>query len=79
MSSESILELTLGGFQVFAEPVTFPLGPITLIFGPNSAGKSAIQSEDGQVVAASAGADEQLVVGVTRDGVWKGFVLPVRG
>jgi len=42
MSSESILELTLGGFQVFAEPVTFPLGPITLIFGPNSAGKSAI-------------------------------------
>ena len=42
MSSESILELTLGGFQVFAEPVTCPLGPITLLFGPNSAGKSAI-------------------------------------
>ena len=42
MTNESILELTLGGFQVFAEPVTFPLGPITLIFGPNSAGKSAI-------------------------------------
>ena len=42
MSNESILELTLGGFQVFAEPVTFPLGPITLLFGPNSAGKSAI-------------------------------------
>ena len=42
MSSESILELTLGGFQVFAEQVTFSLGPITLIFGPNSAGKSAI-------------------------------------
>ena len=42
MPTGRILELTFGGFQVFAEPVSFPLGPITLVFGPNSAGKSAI-------------------------------------
>ena len=32
----------MGGFQAFAAPVTFPLGPLTLLYGPNSAGKSAI-------------------------------------
>ncbi len=42
MRSGQITQLTLGGFQVFAERTTFPLAPITLIFGPNSAGKSAI-------------------------------------
>lgn len=42
MRSGQITELTLGGFQVFNEPTKIPLGPITLLFGPNSAGKSAI-------------------------------------
>jgi hypothetical protein len=37
-----IKQLTVGGFQVFADPVTFPFGPLTLLYGPNSAGKSAI-------------------------------------
>jgi hypothetical protein len=37
-----IKQLTLGGFQVFADPLTIPLGPLTLLYGPNSAGKSAI-------------------------------------
>lgn len=32
----------MGGFQVYADPVTIPLGPLTLLYGPNSAGKSAI-------------------------------------
>lgn len=40
-----ITSITLGGFQVFDEPTTVPLGKLTLLFGPNSAGKSAI--EDG--------------------------------
>lgn len=40
-----IKSILLGGFQVFAEPTTIPLGGLTLMFGPNSSGKSAI--EDG--------------------------------
>ncbi len=35
--------LILGGFQVFEELVNIPLAQLTLIFGPNSAGKSAIR------------------------------------
>lgn len=35
--------LILGGFQVFDDVVTIPLSPLTLMFGPNSAGKSAVQ------------------------------------
>lgn len=42
MRRGQITQLTLGGFQVFAERTTFPLAPITLVFGPNSAGKSAV-------------------------------------
>lgn len=42
MSRHYIKQLTVGGFQVFADPVTIPLGPLTLLYGPNSAGKSAI-------------------------------------
>lgn len=42
MGRKYIKRLTVGGFQVFEDPVTFPLGPLTLIYGPNSAGKSAI-------------------------------------
>jgi hypothetical protein len=37
-----IKKMSVGGFQVFAEPLSFPLGPLTLLYGPNSAGKSAI-------------------------------------
>jgi predicted amidohydrolase len=42
-----------------------------------SAGKSAVWSEDGQLVAASTGTEEALVIGVKRDGVWNGVVLPL--
>lgn len=40
-----ITSITLGGFQVFDKPTTVPLGKLTFLFGPNSAGKSAV--EDG--------------------------------
>jgi hypothetical protein len=42
LSRQNIKQLTVGGFQVFADAVTIPLGPLTLLYGPNSAGKSAI-------------------------------------
>lgn len=35
--------ITLTGFQVFDEPTTIPLERLTLLFGPNSAGKSAVE------------------------------------
>jgi len=43
--------------------------------GEQSAGKSAIWSEDGRVVAASTGAEEELVVGRKHEGVWSGTVV----
>lgn len=39
----AISSITLGGFQVFDEPTTIPLGRLTFLFGPNSAGKSAVE------------------------------------
>ena|GEM_PF-3038980 len=42
MRTKYIKQLTIGGFQVFADTVAVPLGPLTLLYGPNSAGKSAI-------------------------------------
>lgn len=42
-----------------------------------SAGKSAIWSEDGQIVAASTGTEEALVIGRKHDGAWTGIVLPL--
>jgi predicted amidohydrolase len=42
-----------------------------------SAGRSAIWSEDGKLVAASDATDETLVTGRKKDGVWDGMVLPV--
>jgi predicted amidohydrolase len=42
--------------------------------GEVSAGKSAIWSEDGQLVAASTGTEEALIVGMKRNGVWNGIV-----
>ena len=38
-----LIGITLGGFQVFEKPTYIPLGKFTLLFGPNSSGKSAIQ------------------------------------
>lgn len=38
-----LVSITLSGFQVFDEPTYIPLARLTLIFGPNSAGKSAVQ------------------------------------
>jgi predicted amidohydrolase len=40
------------------------------------AGKSAIWSEDGSLVAASPGTAEALVIATRRDGVWEGMVVP---
>jgi predicted amidohydrolase len=45
--------------------------------GDVSAGKSALWSEDGQLVAASTGTEEALVIGRRDSGTWSGFVLPV--
>jgi len=42
-----------------------------------SAGKSAIWSEDGKLVAASRGTEDALVIGSRQNGAWEGFVLPV--
>jgi predicted amidohydrolase len=43
--------------------------------GEVSAGKSALWSEDGQLVAASTGTDEALIVGMKRNGAWNGIAL----
>lgn len=37
-----LTELLLGNFKAFAAPVRVPIRPLTLIFGPNSAGKSSL-------------------------------------
>lgn len=42
-----------------------------------SAGKSALWSEDGQLVAASTGTEEALVIGRKQNGVWNGIVVPL--
>lgn len=41
MASRILTALKVGNFKAFAETQTIPLRPITLIFGPNSAGKSS--------------------------------------
>jgi len=51
-SKPYITSITLGGFQVFNEPTTIPLGQLTFLFGPNSAGKSAV--EDGLIMLCEA-------------------------
>jgi len=45
--------------------------------GELSAGKSALWSEDGQLVTASAGAEEALVIGVKKNAAWDAVVLPL--
>ena len=42
-----------------------------------SAGKSAIWSEDGKLVAASSGTEEALVIGSRQNGAWSGTIVPV--
>jgi predicted ATPase len=37
-----ITEFSIGNYQAFSTPQRVPIKPITLIFGPNSAGKSAL-------------------------------------
>lgn len=45
MTQRSLTALRIGSFKAFADTQRIPLKPITLIFGPNSAGKSSfIQS-----------------------------------
>ena len=39
----AITKLIVGGFKSLKESVEIPLAPITLVFGPNSAGKSVIK------------------------------------
>lgn len=39
----NIIGITLAGFQVFEEPTFIPMDRLTLLFGPNSAGKSSVQ------------------------------------
>ncbi len=41
--SNPLIGITLEGFQVFDKPTYIPLDRLTLLFGPNSAGKSAVQ------------------------------------
>ena len=41
-SPPMISELKIGNFKAFGPAQTIPLRPITLVFGPNSAGKSSI-------------------------------------
>lgn len=36
-----IKSITVGGFKAFDQPVTIPTGKLTLVFGPNSSGKSS--------------------------------------
>jgi len=43
IKSNPIIGITLEGFQVFDKPTYIPLERLTLLFGPNSAGKSAVQ------------------------------------
>ena len=42
-----------------------------------SAGKSVIFSEDGTVVAASAGAEEELIIATKNHGKWQASTLPL--
>lgn len=42
MGDFKLTGFSVGGFKAFNEPQHIPLKPITLIFGPNSAGKSTI-------------------------------------
>ncbi len=39
----SIIGIELANFQIFEEPTFIPMDRLTLLFGPNSAGKSSVQ------------------------------------
>ena len=38
-----VTKLIVGGFRSLAETIEIPLAPITVLLGPNSAGKSAVK------------------------------------
>jgi len=40
---ENIREISLAGFQTFDKLTRIPIRRLTLLFGPNSAGKSAVE------------------------------------
>jgi hypothetical protein len=42
MEPSMLTGIRLSNFKAFGEPETVPLGPVTLIYGPNSAGKSSV-------------------------------------
>jgi hypothetical protein len=42
ISAERLTSLTVGGFKAFGAPQSAPLAPLTLLYGPNSAGKSSV-------------------------------------
>jgi len=63
MRNNSILGLTVGGFQTIDEQVFIPLRRLTLLFGPNSAGKSAIEDALGIILE---------LFGSSRDNPWDG-------
>lgn len=43
MRSAGLRELVLGGFEVFRDVTRIPIRSLTLLYGPNSAGKSALE------------------------------------
>ena len=42
MNKATLSQLTVGGFQSLRDRVDIPIGPMTFLFGPNSAGKSSL-------------------------------------
>lgn len=45
--------------------------------GSLSAGQSALWSDEGELLAASQGTEEALILGVRKDEIWRGSVLPL--
>ncbi len=60
MSSNMLKEITLENFKAFGPKQIIPLKPITLIYGPNSAGKSAILDALSWISAIITGSDISL-------------------
>ena len=57
-----ITKLIVGGFKSIRERTEIPIAPLTLLFGPNSAGKSA--------VLAALDALSKKLIEKTKDEVW---------
>ena len=69
-----LVGITLGGFQVFDEPTYIPLDRLTLIFGPNSAGKSAVQDAIDTVKALEADKNLFSEPGGSPRNLWAGQI-----